>query len=61
MSATARTAPYVRSSGDGPRVICLHANASSSAQWRHLSEPLAPRFCVLAPDLYGAGGTPEWP
>lgn len=24
-------------------------------------EQLAPRFRVLAPDLYGAGGSPSWP
>ena len=53
--------PHVRATGAGPTVVCLHANASSSAQWRHLSELLAPRFRVIAPDLYGAGASPEWP
>jgi pimeloyl-ACP methyl ester carboxylesterase len=52
---------HVREAGAGPGVVCLHANASSSAQWRPLIERLAPRMHVLAPDLYGAGGTPEWP
>jgi pimeloyl-ACP methyl ester carboxylesterase len=61
MVASSSTAPHVRSSGSGPRVVCLHANASSSAQWRHLLELLAPRFQVVAPDLYGAGATPDWP
>ena len=61
MTATPSGAPHIRTSGRGPRVVCLHANASSAAQWRHLSELLAPRFEVVAPDLYGAGGTPEWP
>src|SRR6185369_17521386 len=61
MTATPSGAPHVRIAGSGPRVVCLHANASSSAQWRHLSELLAPRFQVVAPDLYGVGGTPEWP
>ena len=61
MAAPPSAAPHVRTSGSGPRVVCLHANASSSAQWRHLSELLAPRFQVVAPDLYGAGSTPEWP
>jgi len=61
MTATPSGAPHVRSAGSGPRVVCLHANASSSAQWRHLTELLAPRFQVVAPDLYGVGGTPEWP
>ena len=53
--------PHVRESGAGTSVVCLHANASSSAQWRPLMERLAPRFRVVAPDLYGAGGSPEWP
>jgi len=41
-------------------VICLHSNASSSAQWRGLMDQLAPLFTVLAPDSYGAGKSPEW-
>ena len=56
-----RAVPHVREAGAGPGVVCLHANASSSAQWRPLMERLAPRFHVLAPDLYGAGNSPEWP
>ncbi len=63
MSSTAapRPLPHVRTSGAGSAVVCLHANASSSSQWRHLSELLAPRFQVIACDLYGAGTSPEWP
>ena len=53
--------PHVREAGSGTSVVCLHANASSSAQWRPLLERLAPRFRVVAPDLYGAGNSPEWP
>ena len=53
--------PFVRMAGTGPTVVCLHSNASSSAQWRELMEQLAPAFTVLAPDLYGAGKSPEWP
>jgi len=53
--------PHVREAGAGAPVVCLHSNASSSAQWRPLMERLAPRFRVLAPDLYGAGSSPEWP
>jgi len=60
-AASPRPLPHVRAAGVGPAVVCLHANASSSAQWRHLLELLAPSFQVLAPDLYGAGATPEWP
>lgn len=59
---TRRALPHFRDTGgSGTGVVCLHANASSSAQWRHFSELLAPRFRVLAPDLYGAGASPEWP
>jgi pimeloyl-ACP methyl ester carboxylesterase len=53
--------PHVREAGSGAGVVCLHANASSSAQWRALIDRLAPRCHVLAPDLYGAGKSPEWP
>jgi pimeloyl-ACP methyl ester carboxylesterase len=57
------TAPSVffREAGDGPAVICLHANASSSSQWRALMELLAPRFRALAVDSYGAGKSPPRP
>jgi pimeloyl-ACP methyl ester carboxylesterase len=53
--------PYFRESGSGPGVICLHANASSSSQWRALMETLAPSFHVLAADSYSAGKSPAWP
>ena len=56
-----RDQPWVRALGDGPGVVCLHANASTSAQWRGLMELLSPRFRMLAPDLYGAGRSPDWP
>lgn len=52
--------PLVREAGRGPGVVCLHANASASAQWRGLIEALSPRFRVFAPDLYDCGG-PCWP
>ena len=41
-------------------MICLHANASTSAQWRSLMELLAVSHHVLAPDSYGAGKSPDW-
>ena len=53
--------PFFRDVGAGPGVVCLHANASSSSQWRLLMELLAPKFRVLAPDSYGAGKSPAWP
>jgi pimeloyl-ACP methyl ester carboxylesterase len=52
--------PFFREAGTGPGVVCLHANASTSAQWRGLIDLLAPTCRVLAPDLYGAGKSPEW-
>lgn len=52
--------PFYRESGGGPAVVCLHANASSSRQWLPLMEYLAPRYHVLAADLYGAGKSPAW-
>jgi pimeloyl-ACP methyl ester carboxylesterase len=53
--------PFVREAGAGPGVVCTHANASTSGQWRGLMDRLAPRFHVFAPDSYGAGKSPEWP
>ncbi len=54
-------APFYREAGAGPGVVCLHANASTSGQWRGLMELLAPRFRVLAPDCYDCGKSPRWP
>jgi pimeloyl-ACP methyl ester carboxylesterase len=42
-------------------VVLLHSSGSSGAQWRALAERLAQRYRVIAPDLYGYGGTPPWP
>jgi pimeloyl-ACP methyl ester carboxylesterase len=53
--------PFVHEAGSGPAVLCVHSNASSSAQWRGLMDRLSPRFRVLAPDSWGAGRSPEWP
>jgi pimeloyl-ACP methyl ester carboxylesterase len=52
---------FYREAGSGPGVVCLHSNASSSAQWRGLMEMLAPKFRVLAADSYGAGKSPPYP
>src|SRR5262249_22023088 len=53
--------PFFREAGTGPGVVCMHSNASSSAQWRGLMDLLAPRFRVFAPDSYDAGKSPDWP
>lgn len=52
--------PYVREAGSGPGVVCIHSNASSSAQWRGLMELLSQNHHVLAPDSYGSGNSPDW-
>ncbi len=54
-------APYFREAGSGEGVVCLHSNASASAQWRPLMERLSSRFRVFAPDTLGAGKSPAWP
>jgi pimeloyl-ACP methyl ester carboxylesterase len=53
--------PFFRETGAGPGVVCLHANASTSGQWRALLEALSPSFHVLAADCYGSGNSPPWP
>jgi pimeloyl-ACP methyl ester carboxylesterase len=53
--------PFYREVGSGSGIVCLHASASHSAQWRMLMERLAPKFRVLAADSYGAGKSPAWP
>lgn len=53
--------PFVREAGRGSAVVCLHSNASSSAQWRSLTDALAKNRHVLAPDSYGAGNSQDWP
>ncbi len=41
--------------GEGPVVVFLHGNPTSSFLWRHPIAALAPRFRCLAPDLVGMG------
>lgn len=53
--------PFHREAGNGPSVVCIHCNASSSSQWRPLMDRLAPHHRVLAPDTHGAGRGPAWP
>lgn len=53
--------PFFRESGEGPGVVCLHSNASTSSQWRSLLNDLSDHFKVLAPDALGAGKSPSWP
>jgi pimeloyl-ACP methyl ester carboxylesterase len=53
--------PFFREAGIGPSVVCTHANASTSGQWRGLMELLVPKFHVFAPDSYDHGKSPRWP
>ena len=53
--------PFVRELGAGTAVVCLHASASHSGQWRGFMERMADRFRVIAVDLYGSGRTAAWP
>jgi pimeloyl-ACP methyl ester carboxylesterase len=41
-------------------VLCIHSFSSSSRQYRSLAARLAPRFQVLAADLYGHGDRGAW-
>ena len=52
---------FYREAGSGPAVICLHANASTSGQWRGLLDLLAADWHAIAPDSLGAGRSPPWP
>jgi pimeloyl-ACP methyl ester carboxylesterase len=52
--------PFFRESGEGEAVVCLHASASSSGQWRPLMELLGRRYRSIAPDLVGYGRSPAW-
>jgi len=47
--------PYTREAGSGPRVVCLHSNASTSAHWRALIDVLSTSHRALVPDLHGSG------
>jgi pimeloyl-ACP methyl ester carboxylesterase len=43
--------------GSGPLLVLLHGWPQTSHCWRHLIEPLAERYTVVAPDLRGYGRT----
>lgn len=46
---------YVDTGGDGPLVIFLHGNPTSSYLWRNVIKEVAPSARCLAPDLIGMG------
>jgi pimeloyl-ACP methyl ester carboxylesterase len=59
--AVERRGASFREAGAGVPVVCVHASASSSGQWRALMDLLSGRFRSLAVDLYGYGHSPAWP
>lgn len=59
-SAT-KPAAHFREEGTGPPVVCLHSSASSSGQWRTLTDRLTDKFRVITADLYGYGKSSAWP
>ena len=46
--------------GTGASVVLLHAGAGSGRQWEKTGRLLEDRFRVIAPDLWGFGGTEGW-
>lgn len=60
MDLSVHPAPFFFEQGQGPAVVCLHSNASTSSQWRALGNLLSDRFRVIAVDGYGAGKSPAW-
>jgi|GEM_PF-4396329 len=46
--------------GSGVPVVLLHAGAGSGKQWLKTARLLEARFQVIAPDLWGFGGTEKW-
>jgi pimeloyl-ACP methyl ester carboxylesterase len=44
-----------RACGQGPAVILIHGNMSSSVHWQTTMERLEPSFRVIAPDMRGFG------
>ncbi|WP_250008341.1 haloalkane dehalogenase [Actinoplanes sp. M2I2] len=47
------------SHGDGPAIVFLHGNPTSSYLWRHVVARLAGRFRCVAVDLVGMGRSPK--
>ncbi len=55
-----RSLAYAHETTGGDPVVCIHASASSSAQWTSLDDRLNRRYRPLAVDLHGAGRSPAW-
>jgi pimeloyl-ACP methyl ester carboxylesterase len=50
----------VTEDGAGPPVVLVHSSVSGNRQWKKLTEQLRDRYRVIAPNLYGYGGTTAW-
>lgn len=50
-----------RTAGEGPVVLLVHGMAGNSASWSRVIPALARRFTVVAPDLFGHGGSSKQP
>jgi haloalkane dehalogenase len=50
---------FVDTGGDGPIVVFLHGNPTSSYLWRNVIKEVAPIARCLAPDLIGMGDSGE--
>lgn len=48
---------YAEAGGDGPTVVLLHGNPTSSHIWRNVIPRLGDRARVVAPDLIGMGAS----
>jgi pimeloyl-ACP methyl ester carboxylesterase len=50
-----------REVGEGPPVILLHSSSSHSGQWKNLSDRIADKFRIFAPDFFGYGKSDQLP
>ena len=46
-----------RIAGKGPVLVLVHGITATSDTWRNVMGPLSERYCVIAPDLSGHGGS----
>ncbi len=56
-----RMAAVVTEGGEGPTIVALHGNPTSSYLWRNVVPHLAPFGRVVAPDLIGMGDSDKLP
>ena len=55
-----KSTAFVRSSGYGDNIVCLHSSLGSSRQWCGLMDKLQKSYRITASDLYGYGSSPAW-